>query len=220
MLIGAAIRWFRFYVQSRMPADVLAARRLASPAPRASAARRDASRTRLSTLGHRYAWVARRAPTRAARVPRTEPAPHSRHAGRAEFSAASVDRFAVCPTVEGALVRFLLRLGESAATAAVRPIHAMPSCESWADEISYADVDLDHVVGHRQVTDAYLVGLAGAARRHWPPWTRGLRTRFRTTQCCCRVPDGDGDFGGSLWIQRSPPHWMPRFVHAHASRSR
>ena len=86
------------------------------------------------------------------------------HHERSTTWAAVVDRFAVCPIVEGALVRFLLRLGESAATAAevLRGIQAMPSCEFWADEISYANVDLVHVVGHRQVTDAYLVSLARA----------------------------------------------------------
>ena len=72
--------------------------------------------------------------------------------------------FATCPIVEGALVRFLLRLGESATTAAevVRRIHEMAACDFRADSISYSDVDLGHVVGHRQVTDAYLVGLARA----------------------------------------------------------
>ena len=84
------------------------------------------------------------------------------HHERSITWAATAERFAVCPIVEGALVRFLLRLGESAATAAdvVRRIRAMPSCEFWTDSISYADVDLDDVMGHRQVTDAYLVSLA------------------------------------------------------------
>ncbi len=50
----------------------------------------------------------------------------------------AVGRFAVCPIVEGALVRFLLRLGESAATAAevVQRVRALPSCEFWADSTS------------------------------------------------------------------------------------
>jgi predicted nucleic acid-binding protein len=84
------------------------------------------------------------------------------HHERASAWAASVDHVAVCPIVEGALVRFLIRLGVSATTATdvVRRIH--PSCELWADSISYADVDLGHVLGHRQVTDAYLVSLARA----------------------------------------------------------
>jgi hypothetical protein len=47
----------------------------------------------------------------------------NRHSGppqqyeRSTTWAATVESFAVCPIVEGALVRFLLRLGESAATA-------------------------------------------------------------------------------------------------------
>lgn len=32
--------------------------------------------------------------------------------------------------------------------------------EQWLDDIPYAEVDLSHVVGHRQVTDAYLAQLA------------------------------------------------------------
>ncbi len=86
------------------------------------------------------------------------------HHERATAWAASVDRFAICPIVEGALVRFLLRLGESATTAAevVRRIHEMAACDFWVDSISYSDVDRGYVVGHRQVTDAYLVGLARA----------------------------------------------------------
>jgi toxin-antitoxin system PIN domain toxin len=86
------------------------------------------------------------------------------HHQRSTAWVVGVDRFAVCPIVEGALVRFLLRLGESAATAAevLRRIRGLPAYEFWADSVSYADVDLDHVVGHRQVTDAYLVSLARA----------------------------------------------------------
>lgn len=86
------------------------------------------------------------------------------HHERATTRAAGAAGLAVCPIVEGALVRFLLRLGESAATATevVRRIHRRPSCEFWPASISYADVAMDHVHGHRQVMDAYLVGLARA----------------------------------------------------------
>lgn len=84
------------------------------------------------------------------------------HHERATSWIATVDRFAVCPVVEGALARFLIRLGESAASATeiIKQIHQVPSCEFWPDSISYADADLDQVRGHRQVTDAYLVSLA------------------------------------------------------------
>lgn len=84
------------------------------------------------------------------------------HHSRASTWAAGIERFAVCPVVEGALVRFLLRIGERPGVAqeVLRAVHAVPGCEFWPDSTSYADVPLAHVRGHRQVTDAYLVGLA------------------------------------------------------------
>jgi uncharacterized protein len=90
-------------------------------------------------------------------------AEHEHHA-RASDWMAGIDRFALCPVVEGALVRFLVRIGEraSVATTLLRHVHALRGCEFWPDGLSYADVDLHHVRGHRQVTDAYLVSLAAA----------------------------------------------------------
>lgn len=86
------------------------------------------------------------------------------HHDRAAVWAAGIERFAICPVVEGALVRFLVRTGEtpSVATTLLRAVHALPGCEFWPDSLSYADAPLDHVRGHRQVTDAYLAGLAAA----------------------------------------------------------
>jgi uncharacterized protein len=84
------------------------------------------------------------------------------HHERASTWAAEIDKFAVCPVVEGALVRFLVRIGESAAVAqeVLRAVHALPGCEFWPDSLSYVDTDLGHVRGHRQVTDAHLVSVA------------------------------------------------------------
>lgn len=86
------------------------------------------------------------------------------HHDRASSWAAGIERFAVCPVVEGALVRFLIRTGEtpSVATAVLRAIHALPGCDFWPDSVSYIDAGLDHVRGHRQVTDAYLASLAAS----------------------------------------------------------
>jgi hypothetical protein len=57
-----------------------------------------------------------------------------------------------------------VRAGETHATATkvLAAFHASPRCEFWADSVSYVAVDLRHVVGHRQVTDAYLAGLAAS----------------------------------------------------------
>ncbi|MDO5697809.1 MAG: PIN domain-containing protein [Dermatophilus congolensis] len=75
-----------------------------------------------------------------------------------------VETFAVCPVVEGAFVRFLLRLGESAETAQsmVQALKEHERCSFWPDMISYADCDMTGVRGHRQVTDVYLAELARA----------------------------------------------------------
>lgn len=86
------------------------------------------------------------------------------HHHRAATWLAGVERFALCPIVEGALVRFLLRVGESAATASrlLTEMHAHPKCQVVNDDVSYRDVDLRGIHGHRQVTDVYLVALATA----------------------------------------------------------
>lgn len=88
------------------------------------------------------------------------------HHERATTWAAGIDRFALCPVVEGALVRFLVRIGESPAVATqlLAAVHAMGSCEFWPAGLSYVDVDLRHVRGHRQVTGAYLVSLVAGRR--------------------------------------------------------
>ena len=67
-------------------------------------------------------------------------AEHEHHA-RASHWMAGIDRFALCPVVEGALVRFLVRIGEraSVATTLLRHVHALRGCEFWPDGLSYAD---------------------------------------------------------------------------------
>jgi predicted nucleic acid-binding protein len=78
--------------------------------------------------------------------------------------AGGVSSVAVCPVVEGALTRFLVRIGEStdAAGSVLEAIHASPRCAFWPDSLSYTEARLAHVHGHRQVTDAYLASLAAA----------------------------------------------------------
>lgn len=102
-------------------------------------------------------------------------AEHEHHATASTW-AAGVDRVAVCPIVEGALIRFLVRMGESATAAAsvLRAVRAMPRCEFWPDSLSYADADLARVRGHRQVADAYLAGLAAAHDGVLATFDRGL----------------------------------------------
>jgi toxin-antitoxin system PIN domain toxin len=71
---------------------------------------------------------------------------------------------AVCPITEGALIRYHVRRGNSAARAKgiLAQVLALPRCEFWADSVSYTAAELGHVLGHREVTDAYLVALVRA----------------------------------------------------------
>lgn len=89
------------------------------------------------------------------------------HHDRAARWAATAEEVAVCPIVEGALVRFLVRAGESHATgvAILAGLYGSPRCRFWPDSISYTAVDLGRLTGHRQVADAYLAALA--ARQGW-----------------------------------------------------
>jgi toxin-antitoxin system PIN domain toxin len=84
------------------------------------------------------------------------------HHERASAWFAGVEQAAVCPIVEGALLRFLVRLGvpPNSVRAMLLALHDDPRIELWAESLSYAEVELGHVIGHRQVTDAYLAALA------------------------------------------------------------
>ena len=77
----------------------------------------------------------------------------------------------------------LLSMGETAPTAAavLEGVRRSRRCEFWPDELSYADVDLVEIRGHRQVTAAYLAGLAGARGAHLATFDRALALRFPGT---------------------------------------
>lgn len=83
------------------------------------------------------------------------------HRRRCDTWFQSIDHFALCPISEGALVRFLIRTGKPpmAALSVLHKNASLPGYEFWPDNVSYVNADLSMVMGHRQVTDAYLVAL-------------------------------------------------------------
>ena len=89
-------------------------------------------------------------------------ADHVHHDAAAEWLSASGAAFATCPITQGSLVRFLLRAGQRAGAAqdVVRAVESADLHEFWSDSVSFVDVEFGGVVGHRQVTDAYLAQLA------------------------------------------------------------
>ena len=89
--------------------------------------------------------------------------------------------FATCPVTEGSLVRLLVREGQPAAVAqqVVAAIADDPRHEFWPDDLSYRDVSMKGVIGHRQVTDAYLAQLARGRGGRLATFDRGLGTAHR-----------------------------------------
>lgn len=66
--------------------------------------------------------------------------------------------FATCTITQGALLRFLIRAGYSsdAAAESLASITAHRHHEFWSADQPFTRETLKGVVGHRQVTDAYL----------------------------------------------------------------
>ncbi len=77
------------------------------------------------------------------------------------------NRFATCPITQGSLVRFHLRAGVDATAKSAKflleSISSLGRHEFWPDDASYLDMPTQGIIGHRQVTDAYLALLA---RKH------------------------------------------------------
>ena len=106
-------------------------------------------------------------------------ADHEHHEVASDWASRG-QRFALCPIVEGSLVRFLVRIGETAQAAKdlLDVVHAPPRCAFWTDSLSYRDAALDEVTGHRQVTDAYLASLAASNGGILATLDRALAARF------------------------------------------
>lgn len=70
--------------------------------------------------------------------------------------------FATTPITQGALLRVLVRTGipNDDALAVLESFLTHPDHELWPDDLSYERGMLHGVIGHRQITDAYLVAMA------------------------------------------------------------
>lgn len=89
-------------------------------------------------------------------------AEHVHHGIALEWFEQSQTDLATCPITEGTLLRFLIRAGQRApdAVGVLDAIRAQPWHQFWPDSIPFERRQLLGVIGHRQVTDAYLVALA------------------------------------------------------------
>jgi toxin-antitoxin system PIN domain toxin len=83
---------------------------------------------------------------------------------------------ATCPITQGSLVRLLMREGQPAATgiAILTALTTDSRHEFWPDDVSYNEVRTIGVIGHRQVTHAYLAQLARQHRGKLATFDEGL----------------------------------------------
>lgn len=103
---------------------------------------------------------------------------HVHHERARTWFASNKPPFATCPITQGALVRHYFRETDnpkaSEVTKLIRDIEAMSEHSFWPDEISYSQIGYRAVIGHRQVTDAYLVALARARKSKLATMDRGI----------------------------------------------
>jgi toxin-antitoxin system PIN domain toxin len=101
---------------------------------------------------------------------------HVHHRSAEEWATDRTAPFATCPSTQGSLVRFLVREGATGDDARrfVTELVMAPRHRFWPDDLGYDSVDLRAVVGHRQVTDAYLASLARAHGGRLATLDRGL----------------------------------------------
>jgi toxin-antitoxin system PIN domain toxin len=90
---------------------------------------------------------------------------HSAHTRAMDWFSANV-RFATCPITQGALLRFHLRFGNQAtinsAIKILEYISESPKHEFWPDDFNYRYLPAKGILGHKQITDAYLAALAAS----------------------------------------------------------
>jgi toxin-antitoxin system PIN domain toxin len=103
-------------------------------------------------------------------------ADHVHYQAARRWLAAVGDAFATCPITEGSLVRHILRQGKDSSTAQaiLAAIHEHPRHEFWPDSLSFRGIPLRGIIGHRQVTDAYLAQLARTYQGKLVSFDRGL----------------------------------------------
>lgn len=85
--------------------------------------------------------------------------------------------FATCPITQGTLVRLAMRLGGQGveqALALLGMVTAHAKHHFWPDMLAYDQVRWHGVMGHRQVTDAYLASLARHHRGKLVSFDKGL----------------------------------------------
>ena len=72
------------------------------------------------------------------------------------------DEMLICPIVQGAMIRYQIRIGNGLeiAEALLKRFHDEPRFVWIPDNLDFDQANLSGIMGHRQVTDVYLTELA------------------------------------------------------------
>ena len=103
-------------------------------------------------------------------------ADHVHHEAAENWFVGLDGNFATCPITQGSLLRMLIREGYAAAEAQAVLAQTTDDArhEFWSDDVSYSRVPVKGIVGHGQVTDAYLAHLARVRRSRIATFDQGL----------------------------------------------
>ena len=103
---------------------------------------------------------------------------HVHHEAASAWFAAEPAPFATCPITQGTLLRMQMRLGAApdvrAAMALLAALTAHPRHRFWPDTLGCDAIRLRGLVGHRQITDAYLAALARHRQGRLATFDQGL----------------------------------------------
>ncbi len=101
---------------------------------------------------------------------------HVHHAAAHRWLNERTPVLATCPITEGTLLRFLLREGVDADTSLsiLSAIRSGPERAFWPTDLPFGSDQMRGVIGHRQVTDAYLAALARHRGARLATFDRGM----------------------------------------------
>ena len=102
---------------------------------------------------------------------------HVHHTPARHWFSNLTGEFATCPITQGTLVRLVMRLSGQGVAEAMALLGAVTSHSKhrfWPDGLAYDQVQWHGVMGHRQVTDAYLAALARHHRGKLASFDKGL----------------------------------------------
>jgi toxin-antitoxin system PIN domain toxin len=102
---------------------------------------------------------------------------HVHHAAARQWFLANPSGFATCPITQGTLVRLAMHVGNQTVQQAINLLSTVTSHTKhhfWVDSVQFSQVRWNGVMGHRQVTDAYLAGLARKHRGKLATFDKGL----------------------------------------------